>query len=1140
MTPLRDAEARRRIREDLAATLVVEAAAGTGKTTELVARIVALVRSGTAALSGIAAVTFTEKAAGELKLRLRTELERARAEAPPAEARRLEDALEALETAAVGTIHSLCADLLRERPVEARVDPRFEVLGEDEQQRLSDATFDAWFASALASPPEGVRRILRRRPRGRGAEPPRETLRRAGRDLVEHRDFDGAWRREAFDRTDALARVVARLGDLAGLPAPSRPDDWLAKCVLEVSRFVSELGRREAIRGRDEDGLEQELRDLAWGRRWTWRGSGREYAPGLARTQVMELRDAVKLDLDAFLETSDADLAAALHADLQPLVQRYEAAKRRAGKLDFLDLLLRTRDLVRDDGAARRELQRRFTHVLVDEFQDTDPLQAEILFLVAADNPATSDWQSARPAPGKLFVVGDPKQSIYRFRRADVAFYEDAKRRLVEAGASVVNLSTSFRSDPRLQAVVNAAFAPRMTGGTQASYVPLDAYREAVDQPAVVALPVPRPYGQRPQAYANEAIELSYPDAVGAFVEWLVRESGWTVSERDKAGRVPVAARHVCLLLKRFNGWGGDLTRPYVRALEARGIPHVLVGGRAYHAREEVQALRNALLALEWPDDELAVYATLRGPLFALTDEALLAYHARFGRVHPLYRPEPATLTDTTRPVAQALDVLGRLHFGRNRRPLPDTLARLLDATRAHAGVAIRPAGEQALANVLRVLDLARRFEATGATSFRAFVDSLEEAAERGDASEAPAVEEGSDGVRLMTAHRAKGLEFPVVILADPTAPLVPTRPSRFVEPARRLWAMSLAGCAPPDLRDHAADILRRDEEENVRLAYVAATRARDLLVVPAAGDAPLQGWTSVLNDAVTPALPQRSHPEVAPACPPFGVDTVLDRPLGAGNIAPVAPGLHSAQAGGQRVVWWDPAALSLGREDVGGLRQHELLREGGSAADGERAHAAWRENRAATLAAGVTPSLEVTSPTERSEATADAAPAADDSRTPEIPLETTDVSRRDRPRGKRFGTLVHAVLAETPLDATPATLREVALAQGRLLGSGDDEIAAAALAAEGALRHPLLRRAAQSADCRREAPLLSRLADGALLDGVADLVFRDADGWTVVDFKTDVEIAAALPRYRAQVRLYVEATTSATGEPARGVLLTV
>src|SRR5687768_8912654 len=220
MMPLADEEARRRIRHDLGTTLVVEAAAGTGKTTELVCRILSLLRHG-ASLSRIVAVTFTEKAAGEMKLRLRSEIEKARsaAAASEEEKERLDLALSELEEARISTIHGFCADLLRERAVEAKVDPQFEVAGEEEKERLYGECFERWFQNALAHPPEGVRRVLRRRARDRDAQGPRLVLKRAGADLIEQRDFSTPWRRDPFQRDQALDAVIERLETLAGYVA---------------------------------------------------------------------------------------------------------------------------------------------------------------------------------------------------------------------------------------------------------------------------------------------------------------------------------------------------------------------------------------------------------------------------------------------------------------------------------------------------------------------------------------------------------------------------------------------------------------------------------------------------------------------------------------------------------------------------------------------------------------------------------------------------------------------------------------------------------------------------------------------------------------------------------------------------------
>ena len=822
----------------------------------------------------------------------------------------------------------------------------------------------------------------------------------------------------------------------------------------------------------------------------------------------------------------------------------------REGALDFLDLLLRARDLVRDDAIVRAHFQRRFRRIFVDEFQDTDPLQAELLLLLAADSPAEARWRHVRPVPGKLFIVGDPKQSIYRFRRADVGIYRDVCGLLAAAGARPVRLTTSFRSVPNIQRAVNAAFRPLMDGdplALQAEYVPLEPAREdAPPQPSVVALPVPEPYG--PRYVSAKRIEESLPDAVGAFVEWLVRRSGWTVTERrDPRRRVPVEARHVCILFRRFVSYGEDITRAYVEALEARGVHHLLVGGRAFHDREEIETLRAALMAIEWPDDQLSVFATLRGALFALGDEELLEYHHHAKGFHPFRAP--GGLPPHLGPVAEALALLRELHVQRNRRPVADTIATLLDRTRAHVGFVLRPAGEQALANVLHVAELARQYELDGGMSFRGFVDALQTAASGGQAAEAPILEEGSDGVRLMTVHKAKGLEFPVVILADITARLTPWEAGRHVDAGRGLCAVRIGGWSPIDLVRQQALELLREQKEGERVAYVAATRARDLLVVPAVGDAPYDGgWTSPLDAAIYPAEDARRAPGPARGCPPFrSRDSVLNRPDGdPATKLTVCPGEHTLES--HTVVWWspEPDVLPLGAQASFGLRRDDLIVKDVPPQVLRHhldAYEAWRAGREAAVAAARAPSLRVMTVTELLAAKEARSHAPDDAEAPQVTIETVGGSG-SRPGGARFGTLVHALLADVPLAGASAELVErLAAAHGRLLGADTAEVDAARDAVARVLAHPALR-AAAAADaagrCYRETPVTLRSAGGALVEGQVDLAFEDGGRFVVVDFKTDRELDGALDRYTRQVQIYAAAIREATGTPTSAILFQI
>ncbi len=1079
---LSDQDARERIRTALDRSLLVEAAAGTGKTTELVYRMVAALEAG-ARVGEMVAVTFTHKAAGELKLRLREELDRRLRHTASSH---LEHALAHLEEASVGTIHGFCAQILRERPAEARIDPAFRELAEPEAGRLRDRALRWWFQRQLDVEAPALRRALERM--AGNSSPATTQLKFAFLTLLEWRDYTAPWQRLVWDRERAIDAIVDRVIGIA----PHLNDKF--QC---VRRTAERITRAEEVRTRDYDSLEALLVSLL---------------SDLKRLKRKGAEDLIGA-LEEFRDRADADLAPLLREELRLAVQRYQVLKRKTSRLDFLDLLLCARDLVRHHAAVRQELQRRYRHIFIDEFQDTDPLQAELLLLLAADDPNETDWRKATPVPGKLFVVGDPKQSIYKFRRADVSLYTGLRERLGGGGAEHLELSHSFRAVAPIQRFINRAFADVMP---DVGYVPLRGQTEGLpEQPAVIALPVPKPYGS--QRLSRKAIDASLPSATAAFVAWLVEESGWQV--RESGQWRPIQRHDVCLLFRRFLNYGEDITRDYARGLEARGIPHVLVGSRSFHNREEVETLRAAMTAVEWPADELAVYATLRGALFAIDDATLWRYRSQVGRPHPFgKRPPPDEFPD----VVAALDLLAELHRARNRRPAADTLQRLLSATRAHAGFAMRKNGHQVLANVHRVAELARAHEQSGGVSFRGFVEELEAQAARSDSSEAPVMEPGADGVRIMTVHQAKGLEFPVVILCDLTANLASREPDRYLK--GDLCASRLLWCAPAELREHAAEEQQRERYEGIRLAYVASTRARDLLVIPAVGDRPLGdgNWLEPLEAALYPEYAERRGPKLALGCPQFGERSVLERPfeLEQGPETSVKPGLHG------EVVWWDPAALELQAESQHGLRLQEILKDDGLAAQSIEAYRQWQNQRSAALDVGSTESVRLLLPS-----LAGSAPPSP------VAVDVVAVPRQgSQPSGRRFGAIVHAALR----DATLETVEDAVSLQARIAGGTAEELTAAVERVSAALRHPLLNRAHRAERLLREAPLSVPLVDGEVLEGVLDLAFLEAGEWTIVDFKTDADLAAQRSHYERQLQWYAHGLRLATGLPVRAVLMTL
>ena len=493
---------------------------------------------------------------------------------------RLEDAIAHLEEARVSTIHGFCNDLLHERPVEARVDPGFEVLPEPEAEALYRRAFDAWLAETLEAPPEGLRRALRRRSFDGDPDRPAPAGGLAARRLARLPRAvaaapvrpGGGDRRRSSARVHAPSRAARHVLDhrrhalrrpLAAAAAERRRPHARACRAARPRRARGGAGRSARASGASRSprqGNARNYRGAGDARRDPRRARG---APGGARRLRPRRRRrpggarpaGAPGDGRPLRGAQDARRVASTSSTCCCAPATSCATGARCGPICSAGSRTSSSTSSRTPTRCRRRscccLRRRIRPI--------------------------SRWQDVTPAPGKLFIVGDPKQSIYRFRRADVGTYQAVKDLLVARGAASVYLTTSFRAIPSIQHLVNAAFAPVMTedrAALQAGYVPLARHRdELAGQPGVVALPVPKPYG-RYGGFAKSAVDESLPDAVGAFVEWLLKESGWKVTERERPGEaLPISARHVCLLFRRFTSWGEDVTRPYVEALEARGIP---------------------------------------------------------------------------------------------------------------------------------------------------------------------------------------------------------------------------------------------------------------------------------------------------------------------------------------------------------------------------------------------------------------------------------------------------------------------------------------------------------------------------------------------------------------------------------------
>ena len=1154
-----DRREREEIRNNLDESFLVEAAAGTGKTTVLVDRLVALLQSGRTSVDRVVAVTFTRKAAGELKLRLRQGLERARQNTSETAIREnIEAAIASLEEARVGTIHSFCAEILRERPVEAGVDPDFRELSEDEAPRLFKQVFKTWIERKLNEMPEALSRALARiSTRGGDRIAPLERLRTEAWKLAERRDFPEPWEKRPFDRKQEITDILEKAGEVAEASeqCPNHRDN-LRIDLEPLRRFIDnhrrslDLKPSGTLSSGDYDELEAHLsgellRDLT---RRSRKGHGK-FSKGMSRPEALQRRDHLIEMLGDFKQRADADLAASLRLVLESAVGEYVEVKKQQGRVDFVDLLLMVRGVLRDYPEVREHLNERFTHIFVDEFQDTDPLQVEILLLLSASNVEEDNWRRVQIAKGKLFIVGDPKQSIYRFRRADVQLYEEVKGIVRGSGVRLLHLQTNFRSVAPLQRAINASFEEVFDGDTeriQPLYVPLRSPLESEPvipissvgegPPELIALPVPEPRIWRGQV-THKSFHSSFPDAAAAFIDWLLRTQPWQLDDPEKPGaKTGIEARHITFLFRRFISGDRDITRPYIRALDARRIPHLLVGSRTFHQREEVESIRAALTAVEWPDDELNVFATLRGSLFAVEDSLLLEFRKRVGNLHPFRELDEATRKEFKR-IVPILDLLADLHYSRNHRPIVDTINRILEFCRAHAGLALRPTGEQVLANVQKICDLARSFELTGGLSFRGFVDFLVEESEKPRSADSPVLEEAADGVRLMTLHAAKGLEAPIVVLADIMARIAAPNPSQHVDQQKRLCAQPVLFCQPWELVQNRQLEFGKDVAEGERIAYVAATRAREMLIVPALGIGPdyyKGGWISPLNPAVYPARESWYEPAPPPAgCPEFGSRTAVIPPSNRDGVGlpMIKPGLHRPMKGTHRVLWWDPTILQLNAVPDLGLRDEEVLiyDEAGSTEGWDR-YESWKTQREEALQSGARASLSIIRPSE-----VDSPPP----RLYEVEIHELATGGSSFP-GKRFGVLVHTLLRDAPFLAGLEELDRLARFHGRIMRATEQETEGAVRTVHRVLQNPLVRRAPEAERFLREYPITHRLDANQLVEGTIDLAYRDSGTWTLIDFKTTAEFEDHLSEYRNQIQWYALALEEATGCKVRPCLLRI
>lgn len=1069
-----DQPQRDRAAGDLDTTFLVEAAAGTGKTTLLVDRILTIIRSGRATLREVAAITFTEKAAGELKVRLREEIEKTLQRGREAEPEKFRQALADLERMPVGTIHGFCGDLIRERPVEAGVAPGFGIADELTAGLLLDEVWQDWLASEMAKQDSPLRAAIEAgmnlRENAQGVNP----LFALARMLVNWRDvlpggvIEPAWTEERFD--EAVESMRDKIEELDMFRASTCADhnDKLARGIIELAAWARRVPSSEQA---ETDWLRNLPKiNKQFGTKKAW--------PDSSKQQAHELHEEIVKARDEILDEKGHRILTALVAGMEPFLARYAEEKAERRLLDFMDLLILARKMLAENAEARRHFKNAFRFMLVDEFQDTDPLQTEIVFFLCESlRTAAERWEDVELEPGKLFIVGDPKQSIYRFRRADLELYGRAKERIAAQGETL-QLNVNFRSMPGVIRQINPIFAPLMTGPVNGHFEPMHVDLEPFrpEDSCGPWLFVAR----APLIEAEMKVErwrLYEANLIAGCIKRMVA-SGELIM--DKGGARPLQYRDCAVIYRYGNG-----LEQLEEACRAQDIPYQVAGGRHYYARQEFQDLLVLLKAIDNPYDGISVAGALRSPFFGHSDEDLLLHRMEGGALN--------YLTDVPKNFTRlnvAFQTLRRLHELRKTADASAVLEEIFASTQALQIYAMKPHGEQRVANLLKAQDSARALTRGGVGSFGEIVRWLAtmESAGQGE-SEGAVAEPADDFVQLMTCHKAKGLEFPVVAVVQMTSENTQKDRLIFDRVNERLHLRMKDSLRTRGWQEAEEEEDERESHEERRLLYVALTRARNRLILPLYWDKSTASGPKGLLEFLAERFPEAEElpGEVASLNPEeFNLD------LRARDAFRLRPALRNKLPPEAEEFWKDRTRW---RADM--LERTIALNDG----------------------------LKATTPSEANRLAREAEPEAE---------------RRRAGKGARFGELVHLLLERVDY-ANPGDLEALARSEAPALSLAQADADSAAAMVRRALELPLFTERIRKAQAvYREMPFVVKL-DDLLMEGRADLVLREPDGLVVVDYKSDRVTEAEAPdkalEYKVQGRAYAQALATATGLPVKEVI---
>ncbi len=830
--------------------LCVDAGAGSGKTRVLVGRIVHILAERKAELSEIVAITFTRKAAAEMKERLREAFHQKAPLDNPDEMTYWRDLERRIESARVSTIDSFCTSLLKENALALAIDPDFSMLADAESTLFRAKIVSESLLRLLDSGDEAALRVATEHGIGTVSEALESMLMQAN-------VLERVAREHPLEDAEALAEHWAKV---VGTEEDSRLERLPKSFSLE--QFRGELADFEGECIKVADGREQmrqemlrllgaivasesanEIRghvtaviDLKVGstRKTNW--SSEEVHARLKSVQDAlkdYFRDYLPISLDPDVETEAAELAVCFYGLYSKVEERYKAAKLARACMDFSDLMTLSVRMLQESDALRVRTASGIKYLLIDEFQDTN---AEQLAL------AKSLMKSAAEAGAELFVVGDPKQSIYKFRGAEVEVFDEARR----LAAETIPLDANFRTLPNVMEFINDFFRrSRALEEVEPDYAGMEAMRGATEEARVEILVPEEVDGANRETEREMEAEL-----IADRIAEMCGPDGASVVDSDSGDARPAAFGDVAILFRVSSH-----IQTYAQALQARGVNYNIVEGTGFYKKQEISDFRNLLQTVLDPWDEMALVGFLRSPIAALKDETLMELCLERGLSDAFASDAAVGDPDQNERLSDARELIETLR-ARVEMPLQGFLRQALIETSYEAILIAGHHGVQKASNVRKLVDVAAEFAHTGPASLRTFTRYLDELGASVTREGEAELYAGSGGaVKLMTVHKSKGLEFPIVVLAD-TAQGTGGRESSAPFSLHRRLGLSAKSIGPdgesrsPGLGT-LMNLVRKDEDraEEARILYVAMTRARDWLLIGGSRKPGKGSWFRLLND---------------------------------------------------------------------------------------------------------------------------------------------------------------------------------------------------------------------------------------------------------------------------------------------------